>query len=60
MSDYRHYRRDHPGPITGKSFQFWKKNGGKDLPVLFGRGTILKRLIKRKKKKTTTKNNKNK
>ena len=24
-------RRQHPGPITEKSFQFWKKNGGKDL-----------------------------
>ena len=51
MSDYRHYRRDHPGPITGKSFQFWKKNGGKDLPSFVWKGKSIKKINKKQNKK---------
>ena len=31
MSDYRIYRRAHLGPLSQKSFNFWKRNGGNDL-----------------------------
>ena len=31
MSDYRDHRKEHPGPLSQKSLQFWRSNGGKDL-----------------------------
>ena len=31
MLDYTEYRREHPGPLSKKSFEFWRRNGGKDL-----------------------------
>ena len=33
MSDYKDYRRDNPGPLSNRSFEFWKENGGEDLPT---------------------------
>ena len=51
MSEYRDYRRDHPGPLSVRSFEFWRKNGGEDLPSF---------QWKKKDLKKVTKNNQNK
>ena len=50
MSEYRDYRRDHPGPLSVKSYQFWRKNGGEDLPTFQWTDKKVKN-----NKKTTTK-----
>ena len=53
MSDYRVYRRDHPGPLSQKSFEFWKRNGGNDLKSFKWKK---EKEIKKNDKKKNTKN----
>ena len=63
MSDYRDHRKEHPGPLSQKSFQFWRSNGGKDLDGFVWKDSGKKINKKQKKKKKqpqkTTKTNKN-
>ena len=57
MSDYKDYRRDNPGPLSNQSFEFWKENGGEDLPTFKWKSKDKK--VKKQNKTTTTKINKN-
>ena len=50
MTEYKEYRRDHPGPLSERSFQFWKNNGGEDLPTF--KWTKNKKVKNNKKKPT--------
>ena len=54
MLDYTEYRREHPGPLSKKSFEFWRRNGGKDLDSFAWKNK--KNNKKQKKQKNNQKN----
>ena len=58
MSDYVEYRRDQPGPLSVKTFQFWKNNGGEDLPTFKWTNKKVKKQKQKNGKNNHHKNNK--
>ena len=58
MSEYREYRRDQPGPLSDRSFQFWKNNGSEDLPTFKWTNKKIKEQKQKNGKNNHHKNNK--